>query len=243
MCEPLGRPGDGDELIPGQPEPRLDEDAALHDLNRRLAGMIVRPLVFIGDSITDAGRRDDPEGLGHGWVRRVAAELASQGDDRPIVNTGIGGNRVRDLRARWKADALDHEPEILTVYVGINDTWRRYDSDDPTTAESFEEDYRFILRRAHDTVAPRLILMEPFVAPVTSAQRRWGEEDLDAKRAAVHRLADEFGAAFVPLASMMADAVEQYGAAAIAEDGVHPTELGTTLIAGAWLGALTQASS
>jgi acyl-CoA thioesterase I len=201
---------------------------------------VERPLVFIGDSITDAGRRDDPQGLGRGWVRMVAAELAQQGDDRPIVNTGIGGDRVRDLRARWKRDALDHDPELLTVYVGINDTWRRYDSDDPTSADDFEADYRHILQRAHDTVAPRLILVEPFVAPVTSAQRRWGEEDLDAKAAVVRRLAEDFGAAFVPLARVMADAAEQYGEKAIAEDGVHPTELGSTLIAGAWLAAEQQ---
>jgi len=199
-------------------------------------------LVFIGDSITDAGRREDPQGLGHGWVRLAAAELAQQGDDRPVINTGIGGDRVRDLRARWKADALDREPEILTVYVGINDTWRRYDRDDPTTAEAFEEDYRFILKRAHDVVGPRLILVEPFVAPVTSAQRKWGEEDLDAKRAVVRKLADEFGAAFVPLAEVMRDAAAQYGDKAVAEDGVHPTELGSTLIAGAWLAAEARVS-
>jgi acyl-CoA thioesterase I len=202
-----------------------------------------RPLLFIGDSITDAGRGDDPEGLGTGWVRMVAAELAAQGDDRPIVNTGISGNRVRDLRARWKRDALDHEPQLLTVYVGINDTWRRYDSDDPTTAEAFEADYRAILERARATVGPRLILVEPFVAPVTSEQKRWGEEDLDAKRAVVRRLAEEFGAAFVPLADVMDDAAEQFGEAALAADGVHPTELGSTLIAGAWLAAESSVSS
>ncbi len=199
-------------------------------------------LVFIGDSITDAGRREDPEGLGHGWVRAAATELAQRGDDREIVNTGISGDRVRDLRARWKVDALDHDPELLTVYVGINDTWRRYDSDDPTTAESFEEDYRFILKRAHDAVGPRLILVEPFVVPVTAAQRRWGEEDLDAKRTVVRTLADEYGAAFVPLARVMSDAADQYGASAIAADGVHPTELGATLIAGAWLAAEARVS-
>lgn len=201
---------------------------------------MARPLLFIGDSITDAGRRDDPAGLGHGWVRMVAADLVQQGDDRPIVNTGVGGDRVRDLRARWKRDALDHDPEVLTVYVGINDTWRRYDADDPTPADDFEADYRHILQRAHDTGAPRLILVEPFVAPVTSEQRRWGEEDLDAKAAVVRRLASEFGAAFVPLGRVMADAAEQYGARAVAEDGVHPTELGATLIAGAWLAAEQQ---
>ncbi len=196
-------------------------------------------IVFIGDSITDAGRRDDPDRhLGHGYVRLVAEELANRGDDRTIVNTGVSGNRAVDLRARWERDALGHEPELLSVYVGINDTWRRYDRGTPTAAEDFATTYWTFLDDAQARLAPRLILMEPFVVPVTSEQRRWGAEDLDAKRAVVADLAAEFGAAFVPLQSVLSDAAEQNGgASAIAEDGVHPTPLGSSLIAGAWLAA------
>ena len=196
--------------------------------------MTAAPIVFIGDSITDAGRRDDPQRLGRGYVRLIADELAGRGDDRPVVNTGIGGDRVRDLRARFTEDAIDHHPALLTIYVGINDTWRRYDSDDPTTAAAFEADYRAILERARELP---LILIEPFLVPVTAAQRSWDADDLAEKRAVVARLAAEFGAGFVPLFSLMTDAAEQQGPAAIAADGVHPTELGAQLIAGAWLGA------
>jgi len=195
-------------------------------------------IVFIGDSITDGGRRDDPEGLGQGYVRLVAAELAARGDDRAIVNTGISGDRAVDLRARWEADALDHEPELLSIYVGINDTWRRYDADTPTSADEFAATYWTLLDDAQERLAPRMILLEPFVVPVTSEQQKWGADDLDAKRAVVADLATQFGAAFVPLQSLLSDAAAQNGgAAAIAADGVHPTELGSRLIAGAWLAA------
>ncbi len=196
--------------------------------------MTAGPIVFIGDSITDAGRRDDPEGLGHGYVRMVAAELAARGDDRPVLNTGISGNRVRDVRARFVADAIAHRPALLTIYVGVNDTWRRYDRDDPTTAAAFEADYRAALEQARELP---LILIEPFLVTVTAAQRNWDAEDLAEKRAVVARLAAEFGAGFVPLFALMTDAAAQQGAAAIARDGVHPTELGAQLIAGAWLDA------
>jgi acyl-CoA thioesterase-1 len=195
-------------------------------------------IVFIGDSITDAGRREDPEKLGHGYVRMIAAELAARGDTRAVINTGISGNRAVDLRERWDEDALDHEPELLSVYVGINDTWRRYDNGDPTSADEFAATYWTLLDDAQQRLAPRMILVEPFVVPVTSEQGRWGAEDLDAKRAVVAALATEFGAAFVPLHSLLTEAAAQNGgAAAIADDGVHPTELGSTLIAGAWLTA------
>jgi acyl-CoA thioesterase I len=83
-----------------------------------------------------------------------------------------------------------------------------------------------------------MILVEPFVLPVSAEQQRWGAEDLDAKRAVVAHLAAEFGAAFVPLQALLLEAAAQgEGNASLAADGVHPTARGSELIAGAWLAA------
>jgi acyl-CoA thioesterase-1 len=191
--------------------------------------MTTGPILFIGDSITDSGRLDDaPDFLGEGYVRVVSERLP----DRRIINVGISGNRAVDLRDRWQIDVVEQAPEILSVYVGINDTWRRYDENDPTSAASFEDDYRACL--ADLGGAATLILIEPFVLPVSEEQEHW-HEDLDEKRAVVARLAAEFGAGFVPLQSLLAAAAEDHGASALAADGVHPTELGHRMIADAWL--------
>lgn len=191
--------------------------------------MTTGPILFIGDSITDCGRRDDdPDFLGAGYVRMIAEALP----DRPVINAGISGNRAVDLRDRWSIDVVERRPDILTVFVGINDTWRRYDSRDPTSASAFEADYRACLTDLGG--ASSLILVEPFVLPVTTEQERW-HEDLDDKRAAVARLTAEFGGSFLPLQSLLAAAAEDHGAAALAADGVHPTELGHRMIADAWL--------
>ena len=187
------------------------------------------PILFIGDSVTDCGRRDDaPDFLGDGYVRLIAEKLT----DRHIINAGISGNRAIDLRDRWHIDVVEQKPHILSVYIGINDTWRRYDENDPTSAASFEADYRACL--ADLGGASRLILIEPFVLPVNDEQEHW-HEDLDEKRAVVSRLAVEFGAGFVPLQSLLAAAAEDHGAATLAQDGVHPTELGHRMIADAWM--------
>lgn len=194
-------------------------------------------LLFIGDSITDAGRLDDPDGLGRGWVRMVADALRADGDETPIVNTGIGGDRAIDLRRRWQADALAHAPSVLTIYVGINDTWRRYDAGDHTTDAAFEADYRELLDRTSAALlATRVILVEPFLTPVTEAQRSW-HADLDGKRRVVRALAAETGATLVPLHDILTAAAARYGDEAIAADGVHPSPLGARLIAEAWLAA------
>ena len=182
--------------------------------------------VFAGDSITDAHRdRDDITSLGDGYVSLLADEL-----DGHVINVGISGNRAVDLRGRWGADVLAHSPEVLTVYVGVNDTWRRYDRDDETTAAVFEEHLRAVL----DTVpaGTRVILMEPFLLPVDEAQHGW-LGDLDGKRAVVTRLADEYGTGFVPLHRVLTDAAGDQPAS-LAADGVHPTPAGARVIADAW---------
>ena len=191
------------------------------------------PLVLIGDSITDAGRRDDPDGLGTGYVRRIAEAFALRGDRRSILNRGISGDRIGDLAGRWETDVVELAPRTLSVYVGVNDTWRRFDSGEATDASDFEATYRALLKRAIAASAPRLILVEPFLTPVNDEQFGW-LDDLTGKRDAVAALAGEFRAAFVPLHRILTTAAAHHGAEAIAPDGVHPSELGAEIIAEAW---------
>ena len=198
-------------------------------------------VLFIGDSVTDCGRRDDPDrGLGDGYVRLVDEAFVAGGTPANIVNRGISGNRVRDLRARWEKDVLALKPTLLSVMIGVNDTWRRYDENDPTTVEAFEADYRSLLEAlpARDEMA--LVLMEPFLLPVTAGKATW-RDDLDPKIAVVHALAEEFGAILVPTDEYLNDI--DVPLTEIAADGVHPTELGHQLIARLWLDTIENASS
>jgi lysophospholipase L1-like esterase len=198
--------------------------------------------VFIGDSVTDCDRRERPDGpLGNGYVRFLSEQFAAGGEEIDVLNRGISGDRVRDLRARWEADCLDLQPTLVSIAVGINDTWRRYDSGDPTTAEDFEDDYRsllFPLRVAN--VA--MVLVEPFLLPISDEQRMW-REDLDPKIQIVRGLAGEFGATLVPTDALLAAAAEEAGVEAIALDGVHPTTRGHQLLARAWGDAQPQSES
>lgn len=189
-------------------------------------------VTFIGDSITDAGRdRSDPGSYGDGYVSLLAPELRAEG--AAVRNLGIAGNRVRDLAARWDEELLPTAPELLTVYVGVNEMLRRFDSDDPTTDEEFAATLDGLLQRVTAAHGPRLILMEPFFLPVAAEQRAWLGE-LDGKRAAVRALAAEHGAAFVPLHAVFTAAAEEHPVAELAPDGVHPTPRGSALIADAW---------
>lgn len=84
-------------------------------------------ILFIGDSITDCGRRDaQHQPLGCGYVRMFADMLAVREPEKKIniINTGIGGNTIEDLRSRWIDDALSHKPDRLSIKIGINDCHR-----------------------------------------------------------------------------------------------------------------------
>ena len=192
-------------------------------------------LVFAGDSITDSGRdRDDAASLGDGYVQLIAQ--AAAGRDETVVNKGISGNRAVDLAERWD-DILAAGPDVLTVYIGVNDMWRRFDNDDPTAAEAFESTVADLLQAARDAGVERLVLIEPFFVPVRDDQVSW-LDDLNPKRDAVRRLASRFDATLVELHDTVTAAAAEHGAAAIVPDGVHPTPQGSAIIADAWLAAV-----
>lgn len=188
-------------------------------------------LLFTGDSVTDCGRRDDAAGLGSGYVRDIVASGAL--DSETVINTGIGGNRVVDLESRWQQDALGHRPDVLSVLIGINDVWRRYDNNDPTSLQQFTVGYRSLLSQAAEA-GIRLVLLEPFVLPVTEEQIGW-REDLNPKIEAVHELAREFDALLVPTDRELTALALEVGPSVLAADGVHPTEQGHRAIADLWL--------
>lgn len=197
-------------------------------------------VLFQGDSITDAGRnRADPNGLGNGYAMLAAALFQALHPERNVrfLNRGISGNRAKDLRNRWTEDCIDLRPDWVSIMIGINDTWRRFDSNDPTSVEAYETALRAILERTRDEIGARLVLVEPFVLPHPEDRKAW-RGDLDGRIGAVHRLAKEFGAVLVPMDRIFADNCRDVEPRFWAEDGVHPSMPGHGLIAYSWMKAV-----
>jgi lysophospholipase L1-like esterase len=194
-------------------------------------------ILFTGDSITDAGRvRENPDHLGFGYAAWTAAHLQARlaAPQLKIFNRGIGGNRMCDLLKRVEPDLLELKPTVVSILIGINDTWRRYDSKDATEAAAFERDYRALLEKIARHLKARVVLLEPFLLHVPEDRCAW-REDLNPKIDAVRKLAVEFGAELLPLDGLFAQAATQAPAAYWAADGVHPTAAGHALIAETWL--------
>lgn len=196
-------------------------------------------ILFQGDSITDADRnREIATDLGKGYVNEINSLLSADGQNKniEITNRGISGDRVIDLKKRWDKDCISINPTVVSILIGINDCWRRYDNNDPTTADEFKKDYRYILNQVKERTDAKIILCEPFVLPIPEDRIQW-REDLDLKIKAVRELSKEFDALYLPLDRIFREASALVEPILLAEDGVHPTPRGHNLIAKEWIKA------
>ncbi len=203
-------------------------------------------IVFQGDSITDVGRSREVEAekrpntqLGAGYPSLVAAKLLCErcSDALQFHNRGISGNRVVDLYARWKRDALNFQPEIISILIGVNDTWHESVPNNPNGVEvpRYAKVYHELLTWTREVLPEvKLVLLEPFVLPFGAVQQHWLAE-MDERREVVSALAREFSAVFIPCQQILTDACARMPQEYWLADGVHPTLAGHQLLADAWL--------
>lgn len=191
-----------------------------------------KTILFQGDSITDCGRdRDDITSLGSGYVSRIEAQYYAQNPHckATFINKGIGGNKTGDLFNRWDEDCINLKPDLLTIFVGINDTSRS----DVDENSDFIKYYTEFLDRAVNETDAKIILMEPFVLPVTE-ERASRRLKLDFKIDIIRKLALKYKLNLIPLDGIFNSVSALKGYEFWAADGVHPTAAGHALIAKIW---------
>lgn len=102
-----------------------------------------KKVVFFGDSITQAGVQPT------GYITKVG-EMASRdkkADQYEFIGAGIGGNKVYDLYLRVEDDVLAKNPDIVVIYIGVNDVWHKQSSGTGTDYDKFEKFYNALLRK------------------------------------------------------------------------------------------------
>lgn len=189
---------------------------------------------FIGDSITDCDREDPAfNPLGNGYVLYVHHLLQSGYPELElkILNKGISGDQVTDLKTRWKPDVLELLPDWLFIYIGINDVWRFFegDRDEAIPLPEFENTYRQCINGARMNTQAQIRLVSPFLGekdPVDSFKKRLGhyQETID-------NLGQEFSLPVIHLQPAFDWAMLTKPASYWTTDRVHPTEVGHMLIA------------
>jgi len=193
-------------------------------------------ILFQGDSITDAGRnREDIHNLGNGYPKYAAEKLQVLMPDTEFefFDLGISGNKTEDLVARWQTDCMDIAPDVLSILIGVNDTWHHAHDKSYLTDEEFERNYRYILDEAKKIPGIKIIIMEQFLLP--NPDFAFFREDLAPKIEVTRKLAREYADVFIPLDGLLtAENVKVGDYRILSPDGVHPSEVGADFIGALW---------
>jgi lysophospholipase L1-like esterase len=203
-------------------------------------------LVMVGDSITDAGRKQ-PEGeglfdaLGRGYVQIVEALLTATNPDLciRIVNKGNSGNTVLDVQKRWKDDVLDIHPDWVSIMIGTNDVWRQFDSPLITESHVAIDVYEYTLNALVEQTIGQvkgMILLTPFYIEPNKDDRM--RERMDEYGAAVKRVAERNNTLFVDTQAAFDAIMVHIYPATLAWDRVHPNQAGHAVLAKAFLNAI-----
>ena len=211
-------------------------------------------IVFLGDSITNAGVYDTNVGIPSNgelvypqYTGFITLLSKSVGENTELVGKGIGGDKVSDLLTRYKDDVIKLNPDIVFIYIGINDVWHKYDYGTGTDIDLYENGLRQIIRDIKDN-GIKVILCTPTVIGENKGEftlvnqfkdietMEIMNDDLDDYSDVIRKLSLEFNTELIDLRKIFMNYISENNptntpSGITTYDGVHLNDLGNKLIA------------
>ena len=201
-------------------------------------------VIFLGDSITQAAESEEGEGTYKGFITSLRENVSQEVE---LINKGIGGNKVSDLLLRYNDDVLKLKPNIVFIYIGINDVWHKYDWGTGSDIDIYEKGLRKIITDIK-AVGAKIILCTPTVIGENSGEFKLNNnfkdidtmeimnKDLDAFSDVVRNLSSEFNTDLLDLRKKFKEYISENNdqnmpKGVLTSDGVHLNNEGNKLIA------------
>jgi lysophospholipase L1-like esterase len=161
-----------------------------------LSGMqIQKPLkvIFFGDSITNAGVKPG------GYITLMQEKIKQDGGPSyELIGAGIGGNKVYDLYLRFQEDVLDKNPDVVVIYIGVNDVWHKQSSQTGTDPDKFLAFYTAMIKKLQAT-GIKVIVCTPAVIGEKTDFSNAQDGDLNRYSNIIRDMASKHGCALVDL--------------------------------------------
>ncbi|MCX2478760.1 SGNH/GDSL hydrolase family protein [Pedobacter sp. MC2016-15] len=191
--------------------------------------MKVKPkkIIFFGDSITQQGVKPG------GYVDLIKKSLDSSKYE--VIGAGIGGNKIYDLYLRLEDDVLHKKPDLVVIYIGVNDVWHKQTSHTGTDLDKFVKFYQALIAKIQSGNA-KVILCTPAVIGEKKGGRNEMDAELDKYSAAIRELAQKNKLPLVDLRDQfvafdLANNPDDLEKGVLTTDGVHLNPKGNKAVA------------
>ena len=192
-------------------------------------------IVFLGDSITDAGRMTSDNPLGDGYVSEFAAYITGTDPNWRVLNKGVDGNITERIAGVLQRDCISYHPDYVSILVGINDVCLIVQADVSEQEklymleDSIRAYHEMLFDLSRETTAA-VITLEPFIFPKQGKYDDWVPWQHKMSKN-IRKLARHYSAHFIPLQKPLEQEIEKHGYDAITTDGIHLTVLGQKILA------------
>lgn len=205
------------------------------------AMQIQKPLkvIFFGDSITQAGVRPG------GYISLMQeAVKQNAGLNYELIGAGIGGNKVYDLYLRFEDDVLSKKPDVVFMYVGVNDVWHKQSSLTGTDPDKFIAFYSAMIKKMQ-AAGIKVIVCTPAVIGEKTDFSNAQDGDMNRYSQMIRDLSLTYKLGLVDLRKAFLDYnlknnAENKESGILTTDRVHLNPAGNQMVAGLMLKALTE---
>ena len=215
-------------------------------------------IIFLGDSITEAGVYDKEVGIESNgeliypnYTGFITFLSQSTPENTKLIGKGISGDKVSDLLTRYKKDVIDLNPDIVFIYIGINDVWHKYDFGTGSDIDLYENGLRQIISEIQN-IGSKVVLCTPTVIGENygdfTLANQYVEQyrdaktmesmnnDLDAFSDVVRNLSSEYNTDLIDLRKIFMSYISENNpnnnpSGILTYDGVHLNDQGNKLIA------------
>lgn len=188
-------------------------------------------IVFFGDSITQMGVNKG------GYITRMQEMLQKNGtaSQYELIGAGIGGNKVYDLYLRMDEDVLAKNPDVVVIWVGVNDVWHKASYGTGTDADKFEKFYAAIIKKLQARNI-QVVLCTPAAIGERTDFSNQQDGDLNQYAGIIRRISQTYNCKLVDLRKAFLDYNLQNNkdnkeSGILTTDRVHLNDKGNTLVA------------
>ena len=191
-------------------------------------------VIFFGDSITELGVKEKPY-KGYVLVADSLCKAENKSEQFELVGSGISANKVYDLYLRLEEDVLDKNPDVVVIYIGVNDVWHKTIRGTGTDPDKFEKFYVAILKKLKAR-SIKSILCTPAVVGEKTDYSNPLDGDLNRYSNIIRDIAQKNGLPLIDLRKKFLDynKINNTGnkeKEILTYDGVHLNTLGNQLVA------------